>query len=153
MKSIKIRNFRKTLRKFERINLKINQSCCPGISMAQCQVLLEIAEMGEATTVELADIMRLDKSTLSRTIHELVKKDLVARKAHPSDRRYTILLPTGKGKKLSEAINRENDAYYLNVFSAVSFGKLDDMLHKFALLVDIIGQREIMRNKNDSCCT
>jgi len=121
--------------------------------MAQCQALLEIAEMGKATTVELADIMRLDKSTLSRTIHELVKKDLVARKSHPTDRRFTILAPTTKGKKLSETINRENDAYYLTVFSMVSSDKLEDMLHKFASLVDIIEKKEKMRKKNDSCCT
>lgn len=55
----------------------------------------------------MAEILRLDKSGVSRTVEELVQKDYVERKPSTEDRRFVVLNLTLKGKERFEKI--END--------------------------------------------
>ena len=41
--------------------------CC-GVSLTQCHTIVEIAKAGSISLNELADILTLDKSTVSRTV-------------------------------------------------------------------------------------
>ena len=61
---------------FERLTARQlkEESCCRGVTLAQCHTILEIEELGQATTVELSKRLGLDKSTLSRTIDSTLPK-------------------------------------------------------------------------------
>ncbi len=79
-----------------------NQARRSGVTSAQCRVLLELAEAGEASLVELSERVGLDTSTVSRTIDGLVGTGHVTRITDPADRRYVRLAITGRGKQKVE---------------------------------------------------
>ena len=133
----KIRSFRNLLRLFER--LTVNQikadSCCQGVTLAQCHTILEIEDLGQATTVVLAKRLGLDKSTLSRTIDGLVNAGLVQRVAHPSDRRFNLLSLSSKGQEVADRINQSNDDFYNRVFEGIEDANHDAVIDHFENLV------------------
>ena len=90
-------------------NINKTDSCCCGISEPECFVLVEIGRKPNISVKELAEILRLDKSGVSRTVEELVQKDYVERKPSTEDRRFVVLNLTLKGKERFEKI--ENDMY------------------------------------------
>ena len=142
MDNKKVRHFRKILRSFERLtNLQL-KSCCSGVSLAQCHVLLKIEELGQATTVQLAQRLGLDKSTLSRTIDGLVDIRLVDRLPNPSDRRFTPLSVTEQGKAVCNAINRTADDYYGRVFKNIPQEKHEAVIKNLSLLVQALLNEE-----------
>jgi DNA-binding MarR family transcriptional regulator len=131
----RIRSFRRNLRRFERLNQLTNAICCRGITLSQCHVLLEMETLGRTTTKQLAENLKLDKSTLSRTVDGLRKLSLVKRGDHARDRRFTILRLTKKGKAKCESLNKFNDKLYGNIFGKFSqkereifFQRFDDMV-------------------------
>ena len=105
MNEKRIRSFRRNLRRFERLNQLTNAVCCKGITLAQCHVLLEIEALVETTTKQLAENLKLDKSTLSRTVDGLKKLSLVKRGAHAHDRRFTVIRLTKNGFCLCEILS------------------------------------------------
>ena len=83
-------------------NINKTDSCCCGISEPECFVLVEIGRKPNISVKELAEILRLDKSGVSRTVEELVQKDYVERKPSTEDRRFVVLNLTLKGKERFE---------------------------------------------------
>ena len=84
-----VQNFRRSLRSIEREveqQIKTDTVCC-GVSLAQCHALMELGLGGAMTIADLAEIIKLDKSTLSRTIDSMVQTGLVDRTIDPKDRR------------------------------------------------------------------
>lgn len=148
----KIRDFRKTLRRFERLIHIQLKNCCCGISLAQCHVLLEIEEQGQATTGQLADLLGLDKSTLSRTIDRLVSIGLIERLPNPSDRRVTPLIVKEKGKDVCERINSAADDYYDKVSARIPEGRHKVVIDNFAQLVKAFSDYENQKKAEVECC-
>lgn len=148
-----IRSFRKRLRQFERLTahqLK-EDSCCQGVTLAQCHTLLEIEELGQASIVTLTKRLGLDKSTLSRTIDGLVNISLVERIAHPSDRRFVLLTLTDQGRSICRRINRLNDEYYSRVFDGIAVDKHEDVITYFDMLVSALQRYQKDKSKNSAC--
>ena len=113
----RIRSFRRNLRRFERLNQLTNALCCfESITLAQCHVLLEIEALGETTTKQLSENLKLDKSTLSRTVEGLKRLGLLRRGAHAHDRRFAVLTLTGRGRAKCDSLNRFNDHMYGRIF-------------------------------------
>jgi DNA-binding MarR family transcriptional regulator len=135
MKRNKIRSFRGNLRRFERLNQLTNTTCCSGITVAQCHVLLEMEKLSETTTKELSERLKLDKSTLSRTVDGLKKKNLVKTKDHSHDKRFTILTLTKKGKDKCESLNKYNDGLYKIVFEEFSNEEINQFSDSFNKLI------------------
>lgn len=132
-----VRAFRRALRQFERVQrfqLEEQNSCC-GLSLAQCHPLLEIQELGETTTGDLAQRLNLDKSTLSRSIEGLVSRGLVRRETHEGDRRFLLLTLTAEGRRLCDEINRRNDRQYQRVLKRIPPRDRDEIVRLFGALV------------------
>ena len=70
-------------------------------------VLVEIGRKPNISVKELAEILKLDKSGISRNVEELVRKKYVERKLSEEDRRYVVLNLTSQGKERFERISRE----------------------------------------------
>jgi len=147
-----IRYFRKILRRFERLNQLMNTHCCQSVTVAQCHVLLEIEELTEATTIQLAKNLKLDKSTLSRTVDGLVKSGLVGRKAFPSDRRYTNLILTELGVKTCESIHVANDTLYEMVLQKLPQVARDSMIEHLESLVEAMEDWYQTSKADGGCC-
>lgn len=80
---------------------------------------MEIGSNQSLSINELAELLGLDKSTLSRTVNTMVEQGLVTREPDPDDRRYVKikLTPTGSGL-LSDIEDKMTD-YYLNIYQAI----------------------------------
>ena len=61
--------------------LEDGEMACCGISMAQCHALVEIGRAGSISLVELAKLLDLDNSTMSRTVNNLVNSKLAETRA------------------------------------------------------------------------
>lgn len=121
MEKVKIKHLRKHIRSLEREifrQLKDGTSCC-GVSLAQCHAILEIGDLEKTHIAELAGALKLDKSTLSRTIEGLVQSGLVSRQILPDDRRYMSVTLTEQGKCTCQSINALSDRFYDSVFSHI----------------------------------
>jgi DNA-binding MarR family transcriptional regulator len=121
MKDKAVRSFRSHLREIERQvarNLKDQTTCC-GVTMAQCHLLLEMEELENPNIAELAQRMRLDASTLSRTVDGLVKAGLLTRSEDPDNRRRTQLALTGKGRQTYDIINHGCDEFYARMLARI----------------------------------
>jgi DNA-binding MarR family transcriptional regulator len=133
-----IQYFREKLRQLERQLgwvLKNDVQCC-GISMAQCHALIEIGKKDQISIVELAAILGLDTSTLSRTIDNMVKTDLVNRLLNPEDRRYVALTLTEKGRKTYDFIEKSSNTFVDMLFARIPPEKHSQVIESFQLLVD-----------------
>lgn len=81
--------------------------CCYDISVTQCYALEVLAERGPSRSQALAEALRLDKSTTTRVVDALVRKDYVERLPDPEDARAVSLRVTRQGRRLYERINGE----------------------------------------------
>jgi len=111
-------------------------------------VLLEMEELGRTTTKQLAENLRLDKSTLSRTIDGLKRLGMVKRSENKGDRRFTILELTQKGKAKCDSLNEYNDELYRDIFKDFKRKDKDLFLNLFEELVEAFS---VQYNKQNAC--
>lgn len=106
-----VKQFREYTRQLECHLGNMNQSdcCCCGVSTTQCFMIVEIGRKPGISVKELAEVLRIDKSGVSRSVEELVQKEIVERNPSKEDRRYVVLNLLPKGQARFEKI--ENDMY------------------------------------------
>lgn len=151
MKKNRIRQFRKTLRRLERLIDSQQKFCCSGATLAQCHVLLEVEELGQSTTGQLAESLNLDKSTLSRTIDGLVNLRLLARLSNPQDRRTIPLSLTKQGEAICETINSASDVFYSQVLERIPGDLQPQVMESFDRLVQAFVEHERDPASKDVC--
>jgi len=115
-----IRRYRKALRQFQRLVGVQLRGCCCGVTLTQCMVLTEIEEHGHMTMGQLVSNLKLEHSTLSRTVDSLVSNKLVARLRDDSDRRLIWIRLTAEGVSACKEIHRVNDQHCLDVFEHIA---------------------------------
>jgi len=152
LRTQEIRRYRKALRQFERlVGVQLKDSCC-GVTLAQCLVLLGIEENGLVTLGQLAADLRVDHSTLSRTVEGLVRKKLVERRRDDVDRRMVRIGLTADGFSRCREIHRGNDAYCRNVFKMIPPTERDAVIRSFETLVRAYLDHEACAEKPKSRC-
>ena len=146
-----IRQFRHILRRFERLTNAQIKNCCSGVTLAQCLVLLEVEEQGRPTMGQLASQLRLDNSTLSRTVDGLVGNGLVERLRDDRDRRVVWIRLTAQGNALCRSIHDENEAHCRRAFEKIAPSKRGTVIRNFEILVQAFLDCEA-ESKPDKCC-
>jgi DNA-binding MarR family transcriptional regulator len=68
-----------------------------GLTIPKWRALAVIRRLGDCAMSELAQLSAVDRTTLTRTVDQLVKDGLVERKASAADRRLILLSLTPKG--------------------------------------------------------
>lgn len=81
--------------------------CCHDISVTQCYALEALVRHGALSMNELAAELFLDKSTASRVVSTLERKEYVRRATDPEDSRAVRLTTTPSGRRLVERIRKE----------------------------------------------
>ena len=135
MTTTEIRRFRRILRRFERVTHAQLKNCCAHVTLAQCLVLLEIDEGGELSMSQLASRLRLDASTLSRTIEGLVRRQLVERLREEQDRRVVRIRLTSEGRSVCRSIHEENDGHYIRILERIPESRRGTVIKNFETLV------------------
>ncbi len=122
---------------------KSDFSCC-GISLAQCHAVVEIGRRGKINLNDLAELLGVDKSTMSRTINNLVESGLAARDLDGGDRRYVVIQLTEAGERFYENTETGMEKYFQAVLSRIPEEKRGQILESLTLLTAAIG--------DEGCC-
>jgi DNA-binding MarR family transcriptional regulator len=133
-----VRHFRERVRQIQQkmgLSQRSDIQCC-GVTMAQCHALLAIGERRELSIVELANILGIDSSNLSRTVDSLVKNGQVNRILNPQDRRYVSVSLTDEGKTTFETIDNLFNAYLSRVFESIPEEKHGQIMESLELVVN-----------------
>lgn len=143
---INLGQFRETIRVIVR-NLGIlekDESSCCGITIGQCHAIVEIGRAGEIALNDLADLLNLDKSTMSRTVNNLVASDLAVRELDNEDRRYVKIKLTESGYKSFKRIEETMEQYYKSVLESIPENKRAQVMESLQLLLEAL--------KDNKCC-
>ena len=125
-------------------NINKTDSCCCGISEPECFVLVEIGRKPNISVKELAEILRLDKSGVSRTVEELVQKDYVERKPSTEDRRFVVLNLTLKGKERFEKIENDMNRKFKEILDKIPVDKREQVIEALELYNVACGELEMI---------
>lgn len=146
MQSSNVVQLREMIRQIERrlgILDERELSCC-GVSMAQCHALVEIGRAGQISLNELAELLNLDNSTMSRTVNNLVVRELACRDIDPQDRRYITISLTEAGASMHRSIEKGMTIYYGNILNGIPAEKQEQVLESLQLLLESF--------KKNLCC-
>lgn len=120
---------------------KSDVSCC-GVTIAQCHAIVEIGRIKKISLIELADLLRLDKSTMSRTINNLVEAGLVKRDIDTENRRYISIQLTDQGIDVFESIENSMYRYYSDIFKSIPEDKRNQVLDSLEILVKFVKENK-----------
>ncbi len=134
----------KDLCKFLQFRDRDAMTAC-GLSVAQCYTLDAIGTQGKLMLNELAQALYIAPSTASRTVDELVRKELVERREEPTDRRAVRLTLTPKGQSLYEALRQHLIQRQLSILQQIEPESRRSALTALRQLTQAV--------KNPSCCT
>ena len=118
-------------------------SCCQ-ITMSQCHALVEIGRAKGISLNELAELLNLENSTMSRTVNNLVANELVKRDIDPQDRRYVTISLTDKGNEIYQGIEEEMNLYFKKIYETIPADKRQQVLESIDILLESIDK--------SSCC-
>jgi len=118
---------------------KSDASCC-GVSLAQCHAVVEIGRRGKINLNDLAELLGVEKSTMSRTINNLVESGLAVRDPDNDDRRYVVIQLTENGRRFFEETEAGMERYYKNVLERIPEDKRGQVLESLTLLTTAVGQ-------------
>ncbi len=116
-------------------------SCCD-ITLGQCHALVEIGRAKSISLNELAELLNLENSTMSRTVNNLVTLELAKRDIDPKDRRYVTISLTDSGSRLFEGIEVDMNSYFGKVYGSIPENKKQQVLESLQILIEAIGKNE-----------
>ncbi len=114
--------------------LERNEASCCGMTLGQCHAIVEIGRAGELSLNELAELLNLDNSTMSRAVNNLVEQGYAVREADREDRRYIKILLTEQGKRAYKAIESSMESYFEDVLGSIPEEKHQQVLESLIVL-------------------
>jgi DNA-binding MarR family transcriptional regulator len=90
-----------------------------GMTFQEAAVLMRCVEAGEIVPSRLALILSRDKGKITRFVDRLEAAELVKRLVKPRDRRYSVIRPTPKGKRLADRIASTFEQIRRDLFAGV----------------------------------
>lgn len=112
--------------------------CGVSVSVSEAHTLTEIARTGGLTQSELVNFLRLEKSTVSRLVKGLNKRNWITRDAHPTDGRAQLLKLTSEGEKKAAQIAAARREKFAALTQALPETKRDAVLAALSTLVEAI---------------
>ena len=125
--------------------LEDGEMACCGISMAQCHALIEIGRAKRISLIDLATLLNLDNSTMSRTVNNLVNNGMVERQLDPNDRRYITIQLTQDGLEQFRSIESGMGEYFMKIYNAIPSESRAQVLESLQILLKAISDSD--------CCT
>lgn len=151
--------FREYLRKMEvEMGLINKQEKCCGfdVSLAQCHALVEVGRSEKISLKELANMLRIDISTMSRTVDKIVKNGYVERKTSETDRRSVEIKLTKRGKELFDQIENSMNAKYKDIFDRISKDDRTNVLNSLEVIVKAFDCKQDdfsnIKSSENCCC-
>ncbi len=105
------------------------------VTLAQYRALVEIASRGPLRAADLADALRVDRSTATRMCDRLIRKGLVNRRRLSDDRRAVRISLTTAGRDLVSEVSRRRRAEIAQIVERMPVAdrpRVSQALHLFA---------------------
>lgn len=116
---------------FTRLYRKLNGMILQYYQLTESSIVIfGILQDGEKTLKAITEASYLDKSTVSRQVNALVKKNLISKKAG-QDKRYTYFKLTAKATKVYGAYKKEAERAFDDLMS----GWTEDEKQKLSILL------------------
>ncbi|QWT40120.1 MarR family transcriptional regulator [Dickeya dadantii] len=113
------------------------------ITAPQFKVLMSIYK-GFTSPVEVSKNVMMDGGALSRMIERMVKRELLVRQPHPSDKRQVILALTEKGLAILQQFEREGMRIVLSQTTArLTYQEVEQLMQ---LLIKMLPDDVIARH-------
>jgi DNA-binding MarR family transcriptional regulator len=111
-----------------------------GLTLARSRLVWQLQQAGPSTQQALSRALRTTPRNITGLVDALEADGVVARKAHPSDRRATLVSLTAKGASLARAMRRDQDDFAQRVFEGMTPADLS----KFTTVLDrVLGRIKI----------
>lgn len=94
-----------------RLSRRLRQQAVGQVTASQLSALSALAKRGELTLGELAGIEQIAPPSMTRIAARLEERELVERRADPTDRRVARVAITPAGSQLLEETRTRRDAY------------------------------------------
>lgn len=126
----KVKLFREYTRELEchLDNINHNDCCTCNVNKSECFLIVEIGRQPGICIKDLAQILKLDKSGVSRSVEELVKKGYILRQPSEKDRRSVVLTLTKSGEERYNKIEADMYTEFKKVFSKIKKSDQDKVL-------------------------
>ncbi|MXZ62944.1 MAG: winged helix-turn-helix transcriptional regulator [Chloroflexi bacterium] len=99
-----------------------------GLIPAEIMLLAACGRLEECTASQLAPLLPVDASRVSRLVNGLVERGLLRRRRIRSDRRLVMLRLSPEGHEVTTAVAAHLDAYYARLIAGLS----EDQMRAFA---------------------
>ncbi|MCY9659468.1 MarR family transcriptional regulator [Paenibacillus chondroitinus] len=142
-----ILRLRDNVQQFIRLFGLLEQSVTPcgyALSLSQVFALQEL-EQRTSSLNDLAAKLRLERSSVSRLIDELVKKEFVHRQLNENNRREVQLTLSDKGEKTIQQVRKQSIAYYQLVLKDLTFEEQHSVVDGFEFFV-----RSLKKSKEET---
>lgn len=109
-------------------------------------MIVEIGRWPGISVKELAAALHMDKSSVSRSVEELVRKEYVERKSSKEDRRWVTLNLQPKGQEHFEKIERDMNSKFQEILNEIPREKHEQVMEALQLYVDACKRTEERKN-------
>ncbi|HZG15422.1 MAG TPA: MarR family transcriptional regulator [Candidatus Bathyarchaeia archaeon] len=133
---------RSAVQQFIRLFGILEQTETPcGFSMSLSQVFaMQELEKSSMSMKELAEKLRLERSSVSRLIDSLVKGGFVSRELNEQNRREVVLRLTEKGERSMETLREQSIRFYESILSNVETNEQHKVLEGFQIFTAALKQ-------------
>ena len=121
--------------------LERSEAVCCGITLTQCHAIVETGRKKQISVNELAELLNLDKSTVSRTVEQLVNHNLMVREPDRNDRRYVTLQLTSKGGELFRDIEQRMKVYFAEILAFIPAEKHEQVIESLQIFSEALQNR------------
>lgn len=122
-----------------RISRRVRYESSHDVAPHQFSVMCRLEEVPR-TPGELAEIERVAKPSMTRTVNALVERGLVLRQDDPMDRRSVILSLTDEGRRVLTAIRRRRDAWMASRVATLTPEEQDVLARATVILTKVAGE-------------
>jgi DNA-binding MarR family transcriptional regulator len=122
-----------------RISRRVRYESSHDVAPHQFSVLCRLEE-APRTPGELAEIERVAKPSMTRTVGALVERGLVLRRDDPLDRRSVILSLTEDGRRSIAGIRRKRDAWMASRVARLTPEEQDVLARATAILAKVAAE-------------
>lgn len=112
--------------------------CGKPVSVAEAHALLELTRHAPLAQRDLAAWLRLEKSTVSRLVAQLVARGWVLREQSPTDGRMLLLSLTDDGRRVAGELAVARRARFERLLSAIPEAKRRDVSRALEVLVEAL---------------
>jgi len=115
--------------------------CGQPLSISEAHALRELSRCDGCSQTELGNVLRLEKSTVSRLVNQLKGKGWVTREHDPDDGRVVRVRLTEQGQRVAGQVASSRSAYFARIVEGIPPAERDDVIMAFQTVVQALDGR------------